>query len=772
MITALAVRVTRLGHTAVAALLGVAIVVLTGGIWPLLAVAVYLGASLSLGHLLLNLRCGRETAAGVVHTILVGAGLYATLVGFSVHFQVNYLPVYLVALAVPMVFARRHLLETIRTVLQQLRERTDDQRGGAERPLLGALILLYLAMACLPELSYDPLAMHLFVPAYVAANQAWNFDPNLYIWTFMPMLADWSYTIAYVLAGETAARLVNVGFLFVATFFVREFVQSLGGSRQGADWAALLLLSTPLTLLVGGSLYVEAFWSACLLGGTIWIFRAVYDAESCPSGMLHGGIVLGFAAAAKAVVLPYLPLLALPVLHRFNLLRSRAFRVSSLKGAAAFLVLAAWPYALACIKTGNPVFPFYNSLFQSPYHSPVDFDNSLFNAELSWNLPYLLVFAAEQFGGGRVGGAGFQWLTLAIPACAAVLLFRLGRAAVLLVIATTSLVLIFQFQSFLRYVFPVILFTCVLVGLAVSYCASRHRTLGAAMAVLAGLTILLNLLFLGSATPKYRDVPVLNLFLPDGAEQLEGARAPVRKAVRLLNLVNEHRLPVAFLSEPTAAELRSEALFATWYNQQFRAAIGAVTDAPSFAEVLRRYRGRYLIFDSRRGGNDAKIAGFVTATADLLGRFGPVAAYRVADEWFFAEELLQSPNDLAASPWRRSSIVERLENGAMLVTGGSRLVQDVAVREGEVYLNGIKARCGDRIGRGRLQVTWHDAAGGMLKTDVTVFDCPQNWSRQIQEVAAPEGAITARVFGLGHGQTPVEISGLSFRGIGANQIDR
>ena len=107
----------------------------------------------------------------------------------------------------------------VRTTVGRLAERVEDQSRPVERSLLGALVLLYLTMAFLPELSHDPLAMHLFAPSHVAANQSWNFDPELYVWTFMPMLADWSYTIGYVLAGEAAAAADQRGLYPVVGFF-------------------------------------------------------------------------------------------------------------------------------------------------------------------------------------------------------------------------------------------------------------------------------------------------------------------------------------------------------------------------------------------------------------------------------------------------------------------------------------------------------------------------------------------------------------------------
>ena len=35
-----------------------------------------------------------------------------------------------------------------------------------------------------------------------------------YVWAVMPMLGDWLFSVGYMLGGETAARLINVGFIY------------------------------------------------------------------------------------------------------------------------------------------------------------------------------------------------------------------------------------------------------------------------------------------------------------------------------------------------------------------------------------------------------------------------------------------------------------------------------------------------------------------------------------------------------------------------------
>ena len=761
---AISAKTTRLGHTAVTLLLGVVITLLAGAIWPLLAVGIVLGAASSLGHIALSVLGRSVPSTGQADRVLVGIALYATLVGVMVHFPVNRPWAYLLILAVPMALARRHLWDVIRATARQLFSR-ETNSSGLRRPLLGSLVLLYLAAALLPELAHDALAMHLFVPAQVAANQLWDFDPTRYVWTFMPMLGTWCYTIGWMLAGETAARLINLGFVLIGVHLAREFVLMLGGCRNGADWAALLLLATPLTFLLGSSTFVDAFWSTYLLAGILWMFRVVWTPQVPPSGLVTSGILLGFAAASKAVVLPYLPCLALPALVRIPILRSKAFWLWSAAGAAAFLLVAIWPYALAYAKTGNPVFPFYNSLFQSPFYPVKDFSQPTFNTKLSWDLLYQLTFSAQHFIEGRLGAPGFQWLILAAPTIAAIILFRARRAALLLVFGAFALLTVFSFQSYLRYIYPIFLILSVLVGFAFSAISRRYGNLRKVTAIAMGLTLFLNILFLGSASVPYRDVPVLDPLRDGGVEDLVNRRAPVRQAVELVNVVNRLGFPVAFLSPPLASGLEAPALFGNWYNRSFHHEILAASDQSSFAEVLSRHRARYLIVDAFWKDKTGRTADLAATTGDLLGQFGQIAVYRLKDEWFYTREMVQEPTRFDAPGWQHWADVEILETGAAIISGRGTVVQAFEVVAGEFYRNSVVSRCAGSPGLGRVQINWH-LEDGSLKSNIKVFRCRTTWSRESQELAAPHGAVFAGVHGTSHEGTPIEFAEVSLRRAG------
>ena len=87
----------------------------------------------------------------------------------------------------------------------------------------------------------------------------------------------------------------------------------------------------------------------------------------------------------------------------------REFAARDLALLAVAVTIAAWPYANAWLRTGNPVFPFMNALFRSPlFDATASFNNPLYNAPLRPWSPYELVWSSGRFIEGFDGAAGFH----------------------------------------------------------------------------------------------------------------------------------------------------------------------------------------------------------------------------------------------------------------------------------------------------------------------------------------------------------------------------
>ena len=132
-----------------------------------------------------------------------------------------------------------------------------------------------------PEASADGLSMHLAVPANIAANHVMTFDPARTLWAVMPMGADFTFSIVYVLGGEMAARLLNFAILLVLLGLLHAAVRR--SVSPALAWLLVALFATtPIVQLVTGSLLVENLQAALLLGmmTALWRFGASGERRS------------------------------------------------------------------------------------------------------------------------------------------------------------------------------------------------------------------------------------------------------------------------------------------------------------------------------------------------------------------------------------------------------------------------------------------------------------------------------------------------------------
>ena len=148
---------------------------------------------------------------------LTGVCLWIGIIAIAAPLKVHYVPVYAAALILPLLYlvahGRRGIARAGRMLVQRSPSLSASERAWTA--LLMTMVVLHLFVVAKPETGYDALAMHLQIPMLMAEAHKWPFDVTRYIWAVMPIGADWTFTAAYFLGGEGAARLLN--FCFAVT---------------------------------------------------------------------------------------------------------------------------------------------------------------------------------------------------------------------------------------------------------------------------------------------------------------------------------------------------------------------------------------------------------------------------------------------------------------------------------------------------------------------------------------------------------------------------
>ncbi|HEX5432040.1 MAG TPA: glycosyltransferase family 39 protein [Bryobacteraceae bacterium] len=547
-----------------------------------LAALYFLGACFFLGRMI-------SRQADIPASILLGMTAWMFAIWVALHFPVNTRAVYGLAMAIPYIWEARRWRKHLFGVRLFPKSRTE----AAGLALLLFVLMAHWLLALKPEIGDDALSMHLALPMMVAHNGRWAFDFHQYTWSLMPAGGDCIFSAAYLLGGthggEAAARLVNFALLaLMAAMIVQISKRWLSPSQ--AFLAAALFASTPLAGLVTGSLFVENVWAALILGGSLAVFRYC---ESKESGELrNAGILFGGAMAVKAIaavlIAPASIFAIWAAMRSSEENRSLAVAVrkrtalSLIPAAALFAVIAAPSYVYALVKTGNPVFPFENTIFKSAYFdAAAPFVDGRFVQPLSWRTPYDATFRSAKFIEAQGGAAGFQYFLLLIPAA---LLLRKRSAQIFLIAGAVGAVALFAIVPNLRYAYPALPLFSIALGLLL---AEYPRT-GVGIFILA---IAANFWFFPAAGWYHRDFA---LFRQNEAKQYLTAGAPQRELIARLNRTAPAE-PAAFFGTDEIAGLNAPAYVNNWHTYDFSNRVRAARDTSAIAGILRGLGIRHII---------------------------------------------------------------------------------------------------------------------------------------------------------------------------------
>jgi hypothetical protein len=227
---------------------------------------------------------------------------------------------------------------------------------------LGILIAILLPVLSIPPYLRDDLIYHLFVPKFIAATGKFIADP-FNITTNFPMIFEMPLVVLHVMKNFISPYIVNLAVFAGLAGAIYAF-----GRRHFrlTHWMALcamiLFMTTPVVVDLVHSCYVELFFTLNILIG-LYYYLIFIENRAKPRYWFVAMSFFGIAGATK-----YLGLIFLIVLAGYEFFRAtnrKSFYSGVLIAAAIF---APW-YIKTWIVTGNPVYPFANEIFRSPYVS-------------------------------------------------------------------------------------------------------------------------------------------------------------------------------------------------------------------------------------------------------------------------------------------------------------------------------------------------------------------------------------------------------------------
>ena len=569
-----------------AAAAAVVLTAIPAGPLAVLSVALFLFSSCLLGGLCLN----DDSPAALPLATCLGIGFWVFVMTIVARLPMHYPAVWWALVAAPAVLGPRRARRLVASIARAVSN--IELRPATERIAFAALTMVlgieWLAVLH-PESSADGLAMHLAVPANIAAHHAFLLEPARIVWSVMPMGADWMYSIVYLMGGEMAARLVNFAMFLIVEALLYTALRRMV-SRAMAFLLMALFAATPLAMLVTASLFVENLFAALVLALMTAIWRL---AETGRRRYLYAAAILaGAALQSKYGAIAFL-LAALPVVAW--VVRRRVERPARAALAAAGLCLAVGlpPYAIAWFKTGNPLFPFLNERFHSALlPAGASIVDSSFREHVTPALLWDLTFHTHRYLQGQDGGLGFQYFLLVPLGIAGLALGKRGRASAGWVAVAGSLLVLLLTPN-ARYVYAALPLATLWGASALAAMAERRRvwfgvTCGLLIACLA-----LDTWFLPAAGWNDRDWRLPDPFRPHAAERLAEV-SPLRVVAAGFRRAHPGQT-VLFTADNDLADLDGGADVYHWHELGLSEEIRTARDLPAMVRIMERHRIRYFI---------------------------------------------------------------------------------------------------------------------------------------------------------------------------------
>jgi hypothetical protein len=472
-------------------------------------------------------------------------------------------------------------------------------------------------------------------------------------------------------------------------------------------------------------------------------------------------MILGFAAAAKAVTFTVLPVLILVLLLRAKSWMRAASVRSVVIGIGLFIAIGCVPYATAFVLTGNPLFPFYNEIFQSPLYPVENFVDGRFPRGFAWDTLWKITVDSGKYLESFRGGAGFHWLVLIAPALIVLFATCHRRPIALLGLGILSIVVCFQAMAYLRYVFPATVLLTAGIAVAVGTIVVANGVVARVFELLLFLLLMLNLVFITNSS-FYHDFPLGSVFQQQSQVEKRRMMHPTRAAVEMAGVINGITRPIAIFASPAGAGTGGDVLHPNWYNRKFMDQVQAAKSSNEIAAVLGDRTVDVFVLDSEYREVPGVVLRYLEEASTELARFGTVSVRKLRTEFRYSTELLTNPNFSAdQAGWSFGEAKRR--DGGILVSTLTPAHQAVPVAAGRTYRNSARAKCAAAPTKGRLQIRWLDETGKLLKVHISLFDCTPEPKEHSVEVESPAGATIAEVWATGHGEEPLLFLNSSLR---------
>lgn len=652
--------------------------------------------------------------------------------------------------------------------------------------------------AIAPAMHHDALSYHLAVPQ-IYANHGGLITVHEEFRAYWIHNAEMLYTFGLVLVGQPLPSLLHCSCGLLLTGLVFTFGRRIGGPRLGL-LAAGMLYAIPIITWESGSAYID-------LAVGMYTFGTVYAVTLCwleqkTQWLTLTGLLSGLAIGTKLnAALILLPIGVFTLFLVWTLSTDWRERGKALlrAGLPAVLISAPW-FVLEWIRTGSPIFPFYNNYFKSPLWPPENpsFNFSLFGmgSELvDWfRLPWDLTLHTAAFGEGSVSAfAGLP--ILGLPLCWLMLRGDTRKVTGLFFACLClSSALWFHVAKYYRYFIPFLPLLVCIAALNIVTLWDWIETHNWKRSARVGIVIM-GLVWLTGT--RWTNI-AWNFYVPERypytlALGLENSRDFLSRNLGIYSALRY----LADISERDEVKVFSVGTEYRLYNGRARMydivgslegqRLARLISAKALAEALEQQHFTHLLRDERRlqhtpGWASVAPPDFLRQYTQLeftrnrvyVYRFSP---HKMADADSASENMLDDSGFERVNPeevpysWlvfgapdlAQDSVQARTGMRAVRVSQEDGVYQRVIIQPHEIYTMDAYIRAAQKDQTAWMQVMWLDQDLQFLGGEIVPVAAAETWKKFQISAMPPEAAVYAQVYARAAEGSIVWFDDIAFR---------
>lgn len=481
-----------------------------------------------------------------------------------------------------------------------------------------ALVVLIPALAPPSGSDWDSLAYHLAIPKLYLQHGGFYYIDFASHSNF-PFLVEMLYTPALSMNDPAGAKLVHYLYGVLLVLSVVMLVRKHFNAKA-APLAALAIAGMPIVMWEATTAYIDLA-TALYTVVAVYLLLEYFDKAERRS-LVGCGIAAGFAASTKMTGLTLIPILGIWLLiDRWAAERGVEWKRALMLCGVALLVCSPW-YIKTLIYTGNPVYPFFYSIFGGKdWSQELAQGYTILQAKFGMGhdlasfvyLPFDLTFHSERFydmPGLFVGPI----LLVAVP----LLFFVRHQSRKLLGLTLfflAQMVMWFALTQQSRYLIPAFAILAVIIA-AIAYSDERFKVTRIALYFTFAATALFGILMLGFQIVTAAPV----VFGSETQDQYLSKTLPIYNAEKWINENTPTTSKVALFGDTRGFYLDRDYVWADWgHNKRFTRSFASVDEfisylrsqgvthamvnflyIPAPGEATGTYRLIYQAIDARR----------------------------------------------------------------------------------------------------------------------------------------------------------------------------